>query len=203
MLGYDGANQVVGVVDTGIDTDHSEFFGRVLTGRQFIGGGRGHERARTTTGTARTCPASRPRATTRARTATGSVARPERSCCPIKVLNASGGGSSQDVALGIQWAADNGATVINLSLGGGSCGAMQSAIDYARSEGVVVVAAAGNSNSNKLSAARRQRGRHHRRRHDVVRPEGVVLELRHVRGHRRPRERDLVDLPVPGRRQPA
>ena len=71
---------------------------------------------------------------------------------PVKVLNDSGSGSSQDVALGIQWAADNGATVINLSLGGGSCGAMQTAIDYARSKEVVVVAAAGNSNSNKLSA---------------------------------------------------
>ena len=36
-LGYDGTDQVVGVVDTGIDTDHSEFFGRVLAGRRFIG----------------------------------------------------------------------------------------------------------------------------------------------------------------------
>jgi len=64
---------------------------------------------------------------------------------PVRVLDASGSGSSSDVAEGIIWAADHGARVINLSLGGGPSPGMQTAIQYARSKQVVTFAAAGNS----------------------------------------------------------
>jgi subtilisin family serine protease len=63
---------------------------------------------------------------------------------PVRVLDASGSGSSSDVAEGIIWAADHGARVINLSLGGGPSSGMQIAIQYARSKQVVTFAAAGN-----------------------------------------------------------
>jgi thermitase len=55
------------------------------------------------------------------------------------------------VAAGIHWAADNGANVINMSLGGvGACSqTMQEAIDYAWARNVVVVAAAGNDGANE------------------------------------------------------
>ncbi|MDQ3708967.1 MAG: S8 family serine peptidase [Actinomycetota bacterium] len=80
------------------------------------------------------------------------VARDAR-IMPVKVLE-EGSGSFTDIANGIRWAADNGADVINLSLGavqgvqilviGGVIVEVQDAIRYANSKGVVVIAAAGN-----------------------------------------------------------
>ena len=68
---------------------------------------------------------------------------------PIKALNAAGSGTFADVAAGITWATDNGAQVINLSLGGASPSAvLQDAVNYAFSKGVTLVAAAGNTGSN-------------------------------------------------------
>ncbi|MFS8069222.1 MAG: S8 family peptidase [Byssovorax sp.] len=65
---------------------------------------------------------------------------------PVKVLNENGFGTTADVADGIRWAAENGAHVINLSLGGPrNSRVLQKAIDYAISRGSVVVAAAGNT----------------------------------------------------------
>jgi type VII secretion-associated serine protease mycosin len=63
---------------------------------------------------------------------------------PVRVLTAAGSGSSADVAEGIIWAADHGAKVINLSLGGGAQVGMQIAIQYARNKNVLTFAAAGN-----------------------------------------------------------
>ncbi|PIP74737.1 MAG: peptidase S8 [Candidatus Levybacteria bacterium CG22_combo_CG10-13_8_21_14_all_35_11] len=66
-----------------------------------------------------------------------------------KVLDDSGSGAYSWIANGIIWAADNGAQVINLSLGGSaSSTTLESAVNYAWSKGVVVVAAAGNSNNS-------------------------------------------------------
>lgn len=70
----------------------------------------------------------------------------EAKLMPIKVLNHFGSGSSADITEAIRWAADHGAKVINLSLGGGGRSAvMEAAVAYARKKGVTVVAAAGNA----------------------------------------------------------
>ncbi|MCM4079872.1 S8 family serine peptidase [Paractinoplanes hotanensis] len=64
---------------------------------------------------------------------------------PVKVLNAKGGGSYTDIALGIRYAADRGAAVISLSLGGSDDSPLlRDAVGYAESRGALIVAAAGN-----------------------------------------------------------
>lgn len=76
----------------------------------------------------------------------------EASIMPLKVLSGSGGGTISDIAEAIKFAADNGADVINMSLGGGGASnMMEEAIKYAHSKGVVVVAAAGNEGRNASS----------------------------------------------------
>lgn len=72
-----------------------------------------------------------------------------------KVLGDNGSGYYSWVASGIVWAADNGAKVISMSLGGSTpSSTLENAINYAWSKGVVLVAAAGNSNtSNALYPA--------------------------------------------------
>ncbi len=65
---------------------------------------------------------------------------------PVKVLSKQGFGSTADVAEGIRYAADNGAQIINLSLGGPiKSRILEDAVEHALSKDVVVVAAAGNS----------------------------------------------------------
>ena len=70
----------------------------------------------------------------------------ESTVMPIKVLSAQGGGTSADIGEGIRWAADHGAKVINMSLGGPYPDKlMGSACEYAYKKGVTIVCAAGNS----------------------------------------------------------
>ena len=65
---------------------------------------------------------------------------------PVKVLSAKGWGTMADVAEGIQWAADHGAQVVNLSLGAPmKSKVVENAVNHALKKGVIVVAAAGNS----------------------------------------------------------
>lgn len=71
-----------------------------------------------------------------------------------KVLDDSGSGFFSDIDTAIQWAADNGAKVISMSLGAdiGCPSGTQAAANYAWNKGAVVVAAAGNSGLNRASA---------------------------------------------------
>ncbi len=77
---------------------------------------------------------------------------PNAKIMPLKVLNKSGYGDITGIAEAIRWAADHGAHIINMSLGGGGkTQIMEDAIKYAQKKGVVVVAAAGNENRNRAS----------------------------------------------------
>jgi serine protease len=67
------------------------------------------------------------------------------SLMPLKVLSAQGYGSSADIAQAMRWAVDNGADVLNLSLGSAfPSEVVREAVRYARKKGALIVCAAGN-----------------------------------------------------------
>jgi serine protease len=70
------------------------------------------------------------------------------SIMPIKVLDSSGSGTYSDIADGIYFAANNGAKIINMSLGG-SIGSitLENALAHAYNNGVIIVCASGNDGS--------------------------------------------------------
>ena len=71
---------------------------------------------------------------------------PDCTILDAKVLNDSGSGSSSAIASGIDWAVQNGAKVINMSLGQRvSSRTLEAAVNKAWNQGVVIVAAAGNA----------------------------------------------------------
>ena len=71
---------------------------------------------------------------------------PNSSILPVRVLGPSGSGSMADVAAGIVYAADEGADIINLSLGSAvGSQVTEDAVNYAMEKGVTVIASAGNS----------------------------------------------------------
>ena len=130
----------VAILDTGIDQDHEDLSAKVVLQRNFTDsptiddlyghgthvGGIVAAITNNNTGVAGGCPN-----------------------CQLmngKVLNDSGSGAYSWVANGITWATDNGAKVINMSLGGSvKSTTLERAVNYAWNKGVVVVAAAGNS----------------------------------------------------------
>jgi subtilisin family serine protease len=107
-----GAGAVVAVIDSGVQADHPDLAGRLLPGRDFVDDdatpqdGDGHG----------THVAGIVAATTGNGVGVASVA-PAAKILPVRVLDDTGAGSSEDVKDGIDWAVAQGAHVINLSLG--------------------------------------------------------------------------------------
>ena len=148
-----GANVLVGVVDTGISTAHSEFSGRIAPGGACFG---------TSTACAGSAASGNDNqghgthvagiigAAANGRGTTGVA--PGSRLLAVKVLDANGSGSVTSVAQGIAYAAQRGARVINLSLGGSSPASSMIAPLQTAAATAVIVAAAGNS-GNALSPA--------------------------------------------------
>ncbi len=68
---------------------------------------------------------------------------------PVQVLDASGQGQDSDIIAGLAWAVDHGANVMLMGFSNpGFSDALQAAVDYAWSQGVVLVAATGNDGSS-------------------------------------------------------
>jgi len=131
----------VAILDTGIDNNHEDLAGQVILSKDFTGSASGtndlygHG----------THVAGIVAAVTGNGMGVAGVC-PNCKLLNIKVLNDSGYGAYSWVASGITWAADNGAKVINMSLGGSaSSKTLEKAVNYAWGKSVVLVGAAGNS----------------------------------------------------------
>jgi subtilisin family serine protease len=70
---------------------------------------------------------------------------------PVRVLDSNGSGTDLAVANGIRYAVQEGARIINLSLGGSFSTVIQSAMEYARQLNVFVVVASGNESASTPS----------------------------------------------------
>jgi subtilisin family serine protease len=159
-----GKGQVIAIVDSGIDLGHPDLRKKIAGGATFTGCAEdgpcgngdwesGPPEAREEGASPHgTHVAGSAAAVTGNRIGIAGVA-PHAKLLAVKVLTDEGG-TFEEVAAGIRWAADNGADVINMSLGAlpgvqaltitGIIDDTRRAVDYAVSRGVVVVAAAGN-----------------------------------------------------------
>jgi thermitase len=137
---------IVAVVDSGIDFSSPDFSGRLLAGYDFVNDDAipqddyGHG----------THVAGIAAASGNDGVGTAGVAW-NASVLPVKVLDRYGDGSYANVAKGIIYAADQGAEIINLSLGGPKYSqVLEDAVTYAVDHGSIVVAASGNAGVNKV-----------------------------------------------------
>jgi subtilisin len=136
----EGENVVVAVIDTGCDLYHDDLKTNLIQGMNFVERGKdpidrcGH--GSHVAGTIAAC-----------NNGLGMVGvAPKAKIMPIKALNDSGNGSSQDIANSIIWAVDNHADLITMSLGSPSSSpAIYNAIVYAANHNVGIFCAAGNS----------------------------------------------------------
>ncbi|MXV63069.1 S8 family serine peptidase [Natronorubrum sp. JWXQ-INN-674] len=69
---------------------------------------------------------------------------PDATLHAVKVLDCCGSGAYDDIAAGIEWSADQGHEVQNMSLGGDESNVVADAVAYAAERGVTMIAAAGN-----------------------------------------------------------
>lgn len=146
---------VVAVIDTGVDLDHPDLVGRLVPGWDFIDGD-----ARPDDANGHGTHVAGIIAATAGNGIGIAGGAPGAKIMPVRVLGADGTGDTDVIADAIQWAADHGADVINLSLddtgpadrlrkGGPMDRAMRQAADRA-----VIVAAAGNeAHSERLYRA--------------------------------------------------
>ncbi|NLW47865.1 MAG: S8 family serine peptidase [Firmicutes bacterium] len=136
-------NVTIAVLDTGINASHEDLQASIVPGYNFINNDNnpvdGHGHGTHVAGIAA--------AITNNGKGIAGVAGGAK-IMPVKVMNDYGSGDYASIINGIKYAADNGAQVISMSLGGpGSSQAMQDAVNYAIGRGASVVAASGNSNS--------------------------------------------------------
>lgn len=136
-----GGSGVVAVLDTGVQLNHPDLAGRLVAGYDFVNGDsnpsddNGHG----------TWVSGIIAANANDGYGMAGVSWSDK-VMPVKIMNGSGSGSTADLMDGIRWAADHGATIINMSVGGFPYSQLvQDAVNYAWSKGVVLVGAAGNN----------------------------------------------------------
>ena len=137
----------IAIVDTGVDRDHPDLDSRITFGRDFVNG---DANAQDDNGHGTMVAGLAAAETSNGIGVAGATWNGR--IMPLKVLDADGAGTDWEIAQAIVYAADNGAEVINLSLGGpGSSDLLEDVVVYATSRNVVVVAAAGNESTDEPS----------------------------------------------------
>ena len=142
-----GAGAVVAVVDSGVQADHPDLAGRIGQGYDVV-----QDDATAQDGDGHGTHVSGIIAAASGNGIGVESVAPGATIMPIRVLGDDGGGATDDVARGVDYARTHGANVINLSLGSevpliGATGgdAFDAAVHRAIAAGIVVVAAAGNN----------------------------------------------------------
>lgn len=144
-----GYGVTIAILDTGVDYTHPEFDNRILPGYNAMNKQSGNYEITMDDDGHGTHVAGIAAANINSGMMAGIA--PESKILPVKVFE-SGEQQTENsyIADGIGWAVDNGAQVINLSLGGeGYSQILQDAVNYALSKDVVIVATMGNSGSNE------------------------------------------------------
>lgn len=133
-------NTVIAILDTGVDSAHSDLSSKMLPGWNAVDGSTNssdvHGHGTAVAGTAA--------ATTDNANGVAGVAW-NAQILPVRITNSSDGWAYwSDIARGLNWAADQSADVANISYGVSNSSAVTNAAQYMRSKGGLVVVAAGN-----------------------------------------------------------
>lgn len=147
---YAGSDNVtVAVIDTGVDLDHPDLQANLVTGYNFVN----NTTLADDDNSHGTHAAGISAAVGNNALGVSGVSWRAK-IMPLKILTAQGSGSLFDLAQAIYYATDNGAKVINMSLGATCSGvdwsSVTDAVDYAVGQGVLLVASAGNSGTNTV-----------------------------------------------------
>ena len=138
-----GGAVTIAILDTGVSPSHPDLAGKVLPGFDATTGGNdssdweGHG-----TYTAGVAAARGDNGTGIAGICWGC------NILPVRVLGSNGRGDDATIATGIRWAADHGARIISMSLGGPEdTQVLRDAVQYARERNVLLIASSGNGHA--------------------------------------------------------
>ncbi|HWI66414.1 MAG TPA: S8 family peptidase [Symbiobacteriaceae bacterium] len=137
---------LIAIVDTGVDLDHPDLINKVRTDIDwdYVNN---DATAMDDNGHGTHCAGIAAAQTNNAVGIAGMC--PNCQVLPVKVLNSAGSGAFSAIASGIRYAADKGAKVISVSLGGTSSSTtLSDAVTYADGKGSLVIAAAGNNGNS-------------------------------------------------------
>ncbi|HEX2141555.1 MAG TPA: cell wall-binding repeat-containing protein [Candidatus Limnocylindria bacterium] len=136
-----GASNVIAVLDTGVWAGHQDLAGKLVSGYDFV-----NDDTNAADDNAHgTWVAGIIAARVNDGYGVAGISWSDK-IMPVKVMNANGSGYTSDLVDGIRWAADHGADIINMSIGGyAASSTLHEAIKYAYAKDVVLVGAAGNN----------------------------------------------------------